>query len=350
MRSRFSILICCVMLWASLTLPGGVAVAGDPGGACNPDVRAGHAARLVSMSGSVAVYDEQGVPLGVGTGVVVPSGGRIETAPGASAELAFEDGTADRLSRFTVEGGSSLKITGGLYCSDLRPKADGGRWSAREIGIELLLGGLEIEVAPGVSHSFNLDVQTPNATARMVRGTVDRMAAEVRLSGVDDRPMVPVAEHPRIRNQISALTGGRDMDSLSSREREGVMAQAAMTALSLGLIDLEATGALDDPRINATMTGMTGGRKFEDLDDDERTMITRAMGGIAIQMGLVDIEGLQVYGEPDELTTVIVEAGRMRVHNRHRGWKRDEAVIVQEGMYTEVRGYDLPTGPDRLAD
>lgn len=350
MQSRFSIIIFCVMLWVCLTLPGGGAFARDPGGACNPDASAGHAARLVSMSGSVAFYDEMGVQLGVGTDGVIPSGGRIETAPGASAELAFEDGTADRFSRFRVDGNSTLKITGGLYCSDLRPKTDGGRWSAREIGIELLLGGLEIELAPGVSHSFNLEVQTPNAMVRMVRGTVDRMAAEVRLSGMDDRPMVPVTEHPRIRTHISAFTAGRDIHSLSSREREAVMAQAAMAALSLGLIDLEATGALDDPRINATMASMTGGRKLEDLDENERTMINRTMGGMAIQMGLVDIEGLQVYGEPDELTTVIVEAGRMRVHNRHRGWKRDEAVIVEKGMYTEVRGYDLPSGPDRLED
>ena len=335
-----------ILLGLCFALFGGTVFAGDPGGKCDPGSHLGHAARLVSITGDVKLFDSQGKQLPTGRDAVVPTGGRIETSSGAAAELAVEDGTAGRSSRLRVDGGSVLTITGGLYCSDMRPKADEGRWSVREIGIQLQQGGLEIELAAGVSHSFNLEVQTPNMTARMVRGTQDRMAAAVHLTGIDDRPMVPVAEHPKIRRHLEALTGGRGMNDLSPREREGVMAQAAMAALSMGLIDLESTGALENPQIRGTVEAMARGRKLEDLPENERQMIMQAAGGMAVQMGLINADALEVHGEPDERTLVSVEAGRMRVHNRHRGWKRDEAVVVESGMVAEVRGYDLPTNPE----
>ncbi len=334
-----------ILLGLCFALFGGEVFAGDPGVTCDPDAHLGHAARLVSVTGDVVLFDSQGKRLPTGRDAVVPTGSRIETSSGATAELAVEDGTVGRSSRLRVDGGSVLTITGGLYCSDLRPKADEGRWSAREIGIQLQQGGVEIELASGVSHSFNLEVRTPNAMARMVRGNQDRMAAAVHLTGVDDRPMVPLAEHPKIRGHLEALTGGRGIGDLSDRERQGVMAQATMAALSMGLIDLESTGALENPQIRGNVEAMARGRKLEDLPENERQMVTQAVGGMAVQMGLIDVDALKVHGEPDEKTLVAVEAGRMRVHNRHRGWKRDEAVVVESGMVSEVRGYDLPTGP-----
>jgi hypothetical protein len=57
-----------------------------------------------------------------------------------------------------------------------------------------------------------------------------------------------------------------------------------------------------------------------------------------------------VYDQPDENTFVGVEAGTMRVHNKHRGWRRQEAVDVETGMFTDVKGYDIPSQPAELKD
>ncbi|MFO8033184.1 MAG: hypothetical protein R6U22_11655 [Desulfohalobiaceae bacterium] len=317
----------------------------DPGDMCDPDVSIGHTARLAATSGTVNVYDSQGKQMQVGPGSVIPPGAKIETGPDGTAELALEDGTKDRLSRIRLDPGTRAVVSGGLYCSDLRPKADEGRWSAREAGIELLQGRLVIELAAGVSHSYNLEVKSPNSVARMVRGTQDKMNAEFYLTGLDDRQLVSPVDHPRIQSQIAGLLMGRSIDDLTPREREGVTMQAAMAAFGMGLIDMEAEGLLENPQIRSMMEMMTRGRDLSDLDENERNMVMQGVVTMAIQQGLVNPETLKVYDQPDESTRVTVHAGRMRVHNRHRGYDRNETVQVESGMFSDVKGYEVPTPP-----
>ncbi len=339
-----------IIVWLLFAAAGGEVRAQDPGDMCDPDVSIGHTARLISMSGTVTVNDYTGKQVHVGNGSVIQPGSKIVTGADAQAVLSFEDGTANRLSRFRVDPGTQVIITGGLFCSDLRPKADEGRWSVREIGIELLHGELRIELAEGVSHAFNLEVNTPNSVARMVRGSRDKMIAEVRVSGLDDRPLVSLIDHPKIRIHIMGLLMGRTIDDLTPRDREGVMMQAAMAAFSMGLVDVEAEGLLENPQIQSTMEMMTRGRKLSDLSENERGMVMQGVGSMALQQGLVNPETLKVYGQTDEQTRIAVHAGRMRVHNKHRGYKRDEAFEINSGMFSEVNGYDVPTRPGLMQE
>jgi hypothetical protein len=334
-----------IAAWLLFTGPGQDVNAQDPGDRCEPDLSTGHTARIVSMNGTVHLFDHSGNPLQSGDGSVVPSGSKIVTDAGARAELALEDGTAGRLSRVWIGPGSEAIVTGGLYCSDLRPKWDEGRWSAREAGIELILGGVEIELAEEVSYSYNIEVKTPNAVARMVRGTEDKMIAKFRVAGLDDRQLVSVIDHPQIRSHLSGLLMGRSVDDLSPREKEGVMTQATMAALSLGLVDLGKEGLLENPQFRATLEMMTRGRKLSDLEENERNMIMQGVAAMALQQGLLNPETLKVYDRPDEHTRIEVHAGKMRVHNKHRGWNRNEAVDVETGMVSDVKGYDIPERP-----
>jgi len=338
-------IICTLAVGLLFTTAGGLLFAQNPGDQCDPGLSVGHTVRIVSMSGTVTVHDQNGQPVQIGDGSVIKHGSKIVINSNARAVLALEDGTEARSSRIRIDPGSQLVLTGGLYCSDLRPKLDEGRWSAREARIELLIGRLEVGLAEGVSYSYNLEVATPNAVARMVRGTQDEMKATFSVTGLDDRPLVSIIDHPEIRSHVSALLMGRSIDDLSPREKEGVMTQAAMTAFSMGLIDMEETDILENPQIRSTMDMMTRGRNLSELDEGEKGMIMQGVAGMAMQQGLINPETLKVHSQPDELTNVTVRAGKMRVHNKHRGWNRNEAVDIESGMFTVVKGYDIPTGP-----
>ena len=341
-------IICTLAVGLLFTTAGGLLFAQNPGDQCDPGLSIGHTARLVSMSGTVTVHDQNGQSVQVGEGSVIKQGSTIITDADARAVLALEDGTEARSSRIRIDPGSRVVLTGGLYCSDLRPKLDEGRWSAREAGIELFIGRLEVNLAEGVSYSYNLEVTTPNAVARMVRGTQAEMKATFSVTGLDDRPLVSVIDHPEIRKHLSALLMGRSIDDLSAREKDGVMTQAAMTAFSMGLIDMEEEGLLDNPQIRSTMDMMTRGRNLSELDEGEKGMIMQGVAGIALQQGLINPETLQVHSQPDELTNITVRAGKIRVHNKHRGWNRNEAVDIETGMFSVVMGYDVPTGPHSI--
>jgi|GEM_PF-1949401 len=342
--------ILLILFCSSMSVFHSIAFAQNPGEICDPDRSTGHAARIISFEGTVAFYDADGRQIQIQEGSVVPAGSTIITGAGVidKAVLSFEDGTDDRLSRLRIATGSQVVVTGGLYCSDLRPKADEGRWIARELGLELHRGFLHIELAEGVSYSYNLEVQTPNSVARMRRGTQDAMKAFFVVSRLDERTKVPVIEHPRIRQQVTGLLMGRSMEDLSPREREGVMSQAAMAAINMGLVDIDAMGLMENPQIQSTLAMMTRGRDLSELDENERNMALQMVGTLAINQGLLDPATMLVYDQPDENTVVGVEAGTMRVHNKHRGWRRQEAVDVGTGMMTEVKGYEIPLQPAEL--
>ncbi len=345
-----AIMLCVVAIMLLFVAVHGELYSQNPGEVCDPDRSTGHAARIISVEGTVTVYDADGRQIQVQEDSVIPAGSTIITGATDKAVLSFEDGTADRLSRLRVVFDSRVVVTGGLYCSDLRPKADEGRWTAREIEFEVLRGGIHIELAEGVSYSYNIELKTPNSVARMLRGTQEEMIALAIVSGLEQRRQVPVIEHPKIREQITALLMGRSIDDLSPRERDGIMSQAAMAAINMGLIDLDAEGFMENPQIQSTLAMMTQGRDLKDLDDNEREMALQLVGTLAINQGLLDPETMKVYDQPDERTVIGVEAGKMRVHNRHRGWKRDEAVDVETGMFTEVKGYDVPLRSEKLQE
>lgn len=320
----------------------------DPGDDCDPDSGIGYTATLVSCSGTIKFFDHNGEELQVKAGNTIPAGTTIETGPEANGELALEDGTASRSSRLRISPETRFAVKGGLYCSDLRPKADGGRWSAREVQIELLKGNLDIEIAEGVSHSFNLDITTPNSVIRMARGTQDRMSAEIGVTSHKDIRMIPIIEHYSIKSQIAGLLRGRSIQELSEREKEAVMQQATLTAFSLGLLDIDKLGLLDNPQLRSTADMMTQGRDLSELDESEKGMIKQAVAGMALQMGLLKPEELRVPSRPDEDTYIAVHQGRLRVHNKHRGYKRDEVTEVNTGKYIIVKGYDTPESPQSL--
>lgn len=340
--------ILVIVFCLSMSVFHSLAFAQNPGDVCDPDRSVGHTARIISVNGALHVFGPDGKQIAAQEGSVIRPGAKVKTGPQDRAVLSIEDGTIDRLSRLRVVPDSEVVVTGGLYCSDLRPKTDEGRWTAREIGFELIRGGLHIELAEGVSYSYNLEVQTPNSVARMRRGTEDAMKAFFVVGGLDDRTKVPVIEHPRIRQQVTGLLMGRSMEDLSPREREGVMSQAAMAAINLGLVDIEDMGLMENPQIQSTLAMMTRGRDLAELDENERNMALQMVGTLAINQGLLDPATMLVYDQPDEKTVVGVETGTMRVHNKHRGWRRQEAVDVETGMMTEVKGYDVPSQPAEL--
>ncbi len=320
----------------------------NPGNSCDPEKSTGRAAELLSVNGEANVSGHDGKPVQAREGLVIQTGSVIQTEAGGAVELAVEDGTADRLSRLRVEPGSELVITGGLYCSDLRPKADGGRWNATEIGIELIYGELQIELARGVSHSFNFEVNTPNSVVRMMRGSVDAMGAIIKAGGLDERPMVKLMEHPKISQYVQLLLMGRNIEDLSTKEQEAMMQQATLTALSMGIIDLDAQGLMENPQLQSTLAMMTQGRNLADLPENEKESMLQMVGAMALSQGLLDPETLRVHAQPDEYTYVEVNAGKMRMHNKHRGWHRDEAVHIEAGMFSAVEGYDLPSQPAKI--
>ena len=341
-------IITVIVMWTIFAAPLMDANAQDPRGQCDPDSSIGHSARVVSMSGDVSLYDYKGAAIRIAAEGVIPEGAIIETGADGTVVLALEDGTTDRMSRLNVDPKTRVSLTGGLFCSDLRPKRDEGRWSAREINLELIDGSVLIDIAENVSHSFNLAVNMPNAAARMMRSSQQPMNAAFRVSGFQDRKQVPLMEHPEIRRHSMAFMMGRDIDELAERERQGILGHAAMAALGMGLIDLEEAGVLENPQIKGMMGMMTQGRDLSALSDDERKVVLATIGGLAVQEGLINPEEIMVYNHPDEMAYIAVNAGKMRVHNKHRGYRRDETVAVEAGFFSNVKGYDIPDGPAKL--
>jgi hypothetical protein len=329
-------------VWLGLAMTAGAAAGQDVGGVCNPDASVGHAARLAAMSGTVTAADSRGTALALRPGVAIPAGATVETAAGGRAELAFEDGTASRASRLRLGPESRVVITGGIYCSDLRPKVNEGRWSVREVGFVVGSGAAVIELARGVSHAFNMDVTTPNAVARLVRGTLEPMSAAVRVTGLPDRVLVHPVDHPRIRLQIQAMLMGGTVEELPPRQQEQVKAQAVMTAFAMGFLDMQEMGLLENPQIRSMIQMMTRGRPLADLSETERATVSQGAATLAVQQGLLNVQEIRVHSQPDELTRITMGAGTLRVHNRHLGYRRDDAVRVEAGTVLEVRGYDVP--------
>ncbi len=332
-----------------LVLPG-INYAQIAGGVCDPDADEGRAAQIDSFSGGLRVYGLDGFEARAGKGTVLAPGTTIETEPGASAQLTIEDGTADRTSILRIDPGSRVSITGGLYCSDLRPKADAGRWNTREIIFELERGKINVDLAREVSPAFGLEVLTPNAAARLIRSSEEKMNTTVRVAGLDDRAKVSLLEHPKVREHVTAFLMGRDIEELNPSEKKGIMAHAAMTAIGLGLIDIQAMGIMENPEIKPMVNMITQGRDLSELDENSKESALHMAGTMAVQQGLLDPENLTVYDQPDEHSLIEVKSGTMRVHNRHRGWDRGETVDVEAGMYAEVKGYAVPTPPETVRD
>jgi hypothetical protein len=196
-------------LWLLFAAAGARVSAQDPGGLCDPEASAGQAARLVSTSATAVVrgYDDRHLQLGPGD--PVPPGSEIRTAAGAPAVLALEDGTGGRLSRLRIDPGSRVVVTGGLFCSDLRPKADEGRWNARELGIELCHyenergmvtnGVVTMAIRQGLLDLQNLQVhsQPDESTRYAVRAGRGRYADESRINGPTVPSSRPVPAAPR---------------------------------------------------------------------------------------------------------------------------------------------------------
>jgi hypothetical protein len=341
MRAKLS-MMSLAGAWLVLAMTGGEAVAQEVGGLCDPGTSVGHAARLAAMSGPVTAVDREGAALALRPGVAIPSGATVETAAGGRAELAFEDGTASRASRLRLGPESRLVITGGIFCSDMRPKLDEGRWNVREVGFEVGFGDAVIELAAGVDYGFGMDVKTPNASGELVRGTLDPVRVEVRVTGLPGRVLVHPIDHPRIQRQIQAMLMGGALEDLSPRDQELMKAQAVMSAFALGFLDMEEMGLLEDPQIRSMMEMMTRGRKLADLGEAEGSTVIQGVAMLAVQRGLLNVEEVRVYSQPDELTRITIGPGTLRVHNPHRLYTPAEVLRAEAGTALEVRGYDLP--------
>lgn len=333
----------CFLLFTDMSVR-----AQDPGDDCDPDADTGYSARLLSSSGTIGFMNQEGIELQITDGSFIPAGTFIKTGPGANAELALEDGTSGRSSRIRITPQTHFNIDGGLYCSDLRPKADRGRWSVRGVKIELIEGKMDIEIADGVSHSFDLDINTPNSVIKMLRGTQDRVSIEIKANTHDDIKMIPIIDHPKVKSNIRAFLGGRSIEELSARDREGIMLQATMTAFSMGLIDIKELDILDDPQVKSTLNMMTQGRDLAELDEAEREMAMQTASAMAIQQGLIDPEELRVPDQPAENTYIAVHQGRFRIYNKHLGFAGDKVIEIHTGKYSNIKGYEIPEEPSDI--
>ena len=339
------IIIGTIALLLAVILTSTVLYAQTPGERCDPDYDVGHTTRIVSITGNVNIYERDGSRITGAIGTITRPGSIIQTGDADNVELALEDGTKDRKSRIRVEAGSQVVLSGGLYCDDLRPKANEGRWTVREIIVDLRHGSLQIEIAPEVSHNLKLAMDTPNAKIQMERRTQESMIAKVKAGGLADRAMVSVIEHPRVLQNIRHMLMGRTIEDLDPRTKEAVMMQAIPIAMNMGLLDLDEDSLLEHPDIGPTVAAMTGGRSIDTLDEGMQQHVTQMIIALAMQHGLLDPDTLMVYEHPDKHTYVTVDAGTVNVYNTLRGYSRDEVVTIASGKFSEVYGYDPPTLP-----
>ena len=330
-------------LVAMLLLCVSPAYAGNPGDKCDPATSIDYSARIVEADGNVSVRTPDGRLAPGIAGMKIPAGATIKTDAHGAAVLALEDGTSARDSRAGLGAASRLSITGGLRCTDMRPKFDESRWTAGRIALELVAGEVELEIARQVSHSFALEITTPNGVAEMRRASQHRMAARIQVTGLESRKLVPLLEHHQVQQHFPLQLRDRSLDSLSSTERQALLVHATNAAVSLGLVDLDQTGIFDHPTMQSTLASMSGGRRYAELDQAERNRFAPALAGMALTMGLLDPEKIQIYDQPDEFTRIEVDAGMLRVYNRHRGRKRAETIEVGAGMGAVVAGREVPT-------
>ncbi len=317
-------------------------LAQNPGESCDPDQSNGYTVRFESFTGTVDIIDVNGSRLSAAQGAVIQPGSTIQTGTGASSVLIVEDGTQERNSRLLLREASEVNVKGGLYCSDLRPIADDGRWSSREVEIDLLTGSIRFEIAEPVSYSFNALIRTNNAVATMQRNRHELVVIEVTSGGIGARSLVPVMEHPVIQRHISGMLLGRSLNDLSPKDRRAVQQHAVITAMSMGYLDIEAEGYLTHPQVGPMIQMMTRGRSFDELDKQEKEMIAQAAGAILVDSGHINPDEVMIHNEPDERSVFHVHSGRFRLYNSHLGYRRDRVVITETGTVFEVHGYDLP--------
>ncbi|TVQ04940.1 MAG: hypothetical protein EA359_04485 [Balneolaceae bacterium] len=319
-------------------------LAQNPGESCDPDQSAGHMARLGSFTGTVTIVDMNGSHKPASLGTAIQPGSTIQTSSGSSVVLFLEDGTQERSSRLLLNEMSEASFRkGGLYCSDLRPIADDGRWSSRELELDLLTGSMRFEIAEPVSYSFNTVIRTNNSVATMQRNRNETVVIEVVSGDIGTRSMVPVMEHPVIKRHISGMLFGRSLNDLNASEQRAIKQHAVITAISMEYMDLEAEGYLNHPQAGPMVQMMTRGRSFGELDQQEKDMIAQAVGAILVDGGHINPDEVMIYDEPDERSVFRVHSGRFRLYNSHLGYSRDRVVICETGTIFEVRGYGEPT-------
>lgn len=334
-----------VKLFAFVLVAGlatGTVNAQNYGDSCDPGAAIGYTARMGAIEGTVYLFDGNDNPLSVQTGSIVPAGASIETTGGAQAELLIEDGTDARQSKVTLSPGSLAKFHGGLFCDDLRPIRDDGIWTSRNFNAELSAGTLQLELAESVSYSFSVTIETKNAKIDLRQGRQERAAIEVSAGGLDNRQLVPVMEHPVISRHISGMLFGQSMDDLSERNRRDLKKQAVITAIHMGFLDLDDAELFDDPQIKSMMNMVTGGKSFNELDDQERQMMAQLAGTMMLESGRLNPDEVTVYNQPDERTVISVHARSFRVYNTHGGYHRDKVVQLDAGMMAEIDGYGEP--------
>lgn len=331
-----------VFIAVLMLLVSDVIFAQDPGDTCDPDGSSGIAARVLEVVGQVNVTHSGKASMTAETGTRIPPGYTIETGAGTEIVLQIEDGTSKRDSRLRVTENSRLTVSGGLYCSDLRPKYDGGRWAARKFNLDLQAGSVSLSLSEDVNYAYNMEITTPNTVARMRRASNVPMSAEFIVKGLKAREKVSVLEHPEVKKGMAAFLMGRNIDDLGDSDKQAIMMQAVMLAVNQGIVDVEELGIMDHPQIKSTIAMITGGRSLSALDDNEKAMAVQMAGTMALSQGLLSPEGINVYSQPDEHTRILVHHGTFRVQNRHRSHRREEIIDVSGGMYSEITGTEVP--------
>ena len=333
------------LLTVTLILAGLTAVpvhAQNMGDSCNPGESQGHTARIGSFSGTVTIVDANNQSLSVQNGAAIPAGALLQTGSNGRVELIIEDGTDQRLSRMSVHAGTSLKVNGGLYCDDLRPMRDDGRWTVRRLGFEISGGSVRFELVEEVPHRIDVNIETQNALAELQRNRQESVVVEVSAEGLNDRSLVHVMEHPEISRHMASMLFGRSMDDLSAADQRRMQQQAVISAISLGYYELDEEVISANPQVQSVIAMMGGGRPFSELDESQKEMVAQLAGTMLIESGELDPADVYVYDHPDERTVIKVHAGHFRVRNTYIGFDRDKMVTPEAGMTVFVNGYSEP--------
>jgi len=312
------------------------------GDSCNPDISLGHTARIGSFSGSVTLVDAGNHSLSVQNGTAIPSGALLQTGSNGQVELIIEDGTDMRSSRMSVAAGTSLYVNGGLYCDDLRPIRDDGRWTVRELAFELTEGSVRFELAEEVPTRIDVSFKSQNALAEMRRNRQEPVVVEVSADGLDDRSLVHVTEHPEISRHMTGMLFGRSIDDLSATDQRRMQQQAVITAISMGYYELEEEVIAANSQAQSVIAMMGGGRPFSELDASQKEMVAQLVGTMLIESGELDPAEVYVYDHPDESTVITVHTGQFLVRNTYIGFNRDKMVSPEAGMTVYVNGYSEP--------
>lgn len=342
MRTKNSLAKLFVLILILAGFSTGTAHAQNLGDSCNPDASVGHTARIGSFSGTVSLVDAGNQSLSVQNGAAIPAGALLQTGSNGQVELIIEDGTDQRLSRMSVHAGTSLKVNGGLYCDDLRPMRDDGRWTVRRLGFEISGGSVRFELVEEVPHRIDVNIETQNALAELQRNRQESVVVEVSAEGLDDRSLVHVMEHPEIRRHMTSMLFGRSMDDLSATDQRRMQQQAVITAIGAGFYELDEELIGSHPQAQSLIAMMGGGKPLSEMDEDQRDMIAQTVGTLLIESGELDPAEVYVYDHPDEKTVITVHAGQFSVRNTYIGFDRDKMVSPEAGMTVYVNGYAEP--------